>query len=171
MNTSSFLLLSITVLFPIIVYADQSMQKSDANSFPLTHGLDQTIVDINTIEWQPLKVEGLPDGAEISVLRGNLETGMSESVLRLPTGYHVPVHNHTSDEVYVWLQGTFTLILSDNRKVNFDGPAYINFPGSAPMHGLQCRSKSGCLLYLRYTRPFDIHYASNAAKSNDSRKE
>lgn len=158
-------LLSIIVLLPIVVCAEMTTKHPESYAHPYTFGPDQTIIDFNNIQWQPLQVEGLPAGADISVLRGNLETGMSESLLRLPNGYKVPMHNHTSDEVYVWLRGAFTLLSQHNKQVRFDGPAYINFPGNALMHALQCQAKNGCLLYLRYTRSFDIHYANNIPES------
>ena len=161
MRKSLLRILSTTVILPIAVCAEITTQHLDTNIQPLTltSGPDQTIVDFNTVQWQPLQVDGLPKGAEISVLRGNLETGFSESLIRLPNGYKVPMHNHTSDEVYVWIKGAFTLLSQNNKQVKFDGAAYINFPGNASMHALECRAKSGCLLYLRYTRPFDIHFA------------
>jgi hypothetical protein len=37
-------------------------------------GPDQTITDINKVEWQPLTLEGLPPGIEVAALRGDLAT-------------------------------------------------------------------------------------------------
>lgn len=152
-------------LLAIIFFVQTSFGETQAfqrgsNIAPLSFGSDQTIVDLSKIVWEPLKVKGLPKGAEIAVLRGNLETGFSESLLRLPPGYSVPNHNHTSDELYVWIQGPFTLTTQDNTETKFAGPAYINFPGNAPPHALKCGSASDCILYLRYSRPFDINYFS-----------
>jgi quercetin dioxygenase-like cupin family protein len=133
--------------------------EGDASNIkPLSFGHDQTIIDLNKITWSPLEVEGLASGAEIAVLRGDLGKDHSESVLKLPPGYVVRSHTHTSDELYVWISGSFTLIAHDGEEKRFDGPAYINFPGNAPPHGLKCGNKEPCLLYLRYSRPFDIKY-------------
>jgi hypothetical protein len=41
-------------------------------------GADQTIADVGKVEWQPLKLEGLPAGIEIAVLRGDLGKGGGE---------------------------------------------------------------------------------------------
>src|SRR3954451_23033498 len=65
-------------------------------------GDDQTIADIDKMEWAPLKLEGLPKGIEIAVLRGDLAKGGGEILLRTPPRYVVPNHSHISDEVYVW---------------------------------------------------------------------
>lgn len=132
----------------------------DSNNQRLSSGADQTIVDIEEVAWAPLEVEGLDPGAEIAVLRGDLGKAGSELLLRLPPDYRVPMHNHTSDEVYVWIKGAFTLITFDGKKTEFNGPAYISFPGNAPPHALVCGSNEACVLYLRYSRPFDIHYFS-----------
>lgn len=151
-----FLLATIFCVQPAFSGANNAIPGS--NLRPLSFGDDQTIVDLAKVVWEPLKVDGLPPGAEIAVLRGKLETGISESLLRLPRGYNVPNHSHTSDELYVWIQGAFTLTAHDKTETKFEGPAYISFPGNAPPHGLKCSSNKGCILYLRYSRPFDIKY-------------
>jgi hypothetical protein len=130
-----------------------------SNLNPLSFGSDQTIIDVEKIVWEPLKLEGLREGVEIATLRGDLAKGQAEILLRLPSGYTVPQHTHTSDEVYVWLEGAFTLVAHDGTRASFNGPAYLSFPGSAPPHGLECGPQGPCVLYLKYSRPFDIHYA------------
>ena len=59
------------------------------NKEPLSFGSDQTIIDLNKIEWSPLELEGFAAGAEIAILRGDLATA-GEAILRLPAGYTVP---------------------------------------------------------------------------------
>jgi len=126
---------------------------------------DQTIIDIGKIDWQPLKLEGLAPGAQIAMLRGDLDDAHGvELVLRLPPGYVVPVHNHVAEETYVWIKGAFTLTENDGTKTQFSGPAYISFPGNALPHGLKCGSQEACVLYLSYSRPFDIHYFSASGR-------
>lgn len=128
------------------------------NVNPLSFGKDQTIIDVTKAVWSPLKVEGLPQGADVAVLRGDLAKGEAEILLRLPPGYVVPNHSHTSDELYMWLSGAFALIAHDGTRTEFSGPVYISFPGNAPPHGLICGDNSPCVLYLKYSRPFDISY-------------
>ena len=124
------------------------------NNTPLSFGPDQTIIDLNKINWTPLVLEGFAEGAEIAVLRGALEHG-SELLLRTPPGYLIPNHNHTSDETYLWLRGDFTYVNGDDgRSAEMSGQGFISFPGNAPPHAIRCGSTS-CLLYLRYSRPFD----------------
>lgn len=129
-----------------------------SNVTPLSFGKDQTIVDVGKVVWSPLEVEGLPKGGEIALLRGDLGKGEAEALLRFPAGYKVPNHSHTSDELYMWISGAFTLIAHDGTRTAFAGPTYISFPGNAPPHGLECGEAAPCVLYLKLSRPFDIQY-------------
>lgn len=137
-----------------------------SNLQPLAFGADQTIVDLDKIVWSPLEVEGLAPGAEIAVIRGDLGKDQSESVLRLPPGYVIANHTHTSDELYVWISGEFTLVAHDGKEIAFRGPAYISFPGNAPPHAMKCGDKEPCLFYLKYSRPFDIIYPESSSESS-----
>lgn len=129
-----------------------------SNVHPFSFGKDQTIIDVSKVAWGPLNLEGLPKGAQIAVLRGDLSKGDAEILLRLPAGYKIPNHSHTSDEVYVWLSGAFTLVAYDGTRIQFAGPAFMSFPGNARPHGLECAASGPCVLYLKYSRPFDIKY-------------
>jgi quercetin dioxygenase-like cupin family protein len=132
--------------------------EAGSNRNPLSFGDDQTIVDLDKIVWGPLEVEGLAPGAEIATIRGDLGKDHSESIVRLPPGYVLRSHTHTSDELYLWISGSFTLIAHDGTETMVRGPAYISYPGNAPPHGIRCGNEEPCLFYLRYSRPFDIKY-------------
>lgn len=146
--------ISLIISFSSLVHS----HELGSNKKPLSYGKDQTIVDIDKVVWSPLKMEGLPDGAQFAVLRGDLSKGNSELILKLPAGYELPVHTHTSAETYIWISGAFEFISHDGQVTNYRGPAYISFPGNAPPHGMVCGKKAPCVFYLRYTRPFDIIY-------------
>jgi len=118
-------------------------------------GPEQVIANASRLEWAPLKLEGLPPGAEIVVLRGELSKGPSELLLRIPAHFTVPNHSHSSDETYVWHKGRFTYIAGDGHEQDFDGQAFIGLPPNTP-HALRC-GDDPCLLYLRYSGPFDWH--------------
>ncbi len=127
-----------------------------SNQKPIAFGADQVIVDFEKVTWEPLVVEGLDKGAQIAVIRGDLNKGGSEVVIKTPAGYQVAMHSHTSDETYVWLKGAYTLISEKGKKHKFSGPSFISFPGNAPLHALTCDAEDYCLFYIRYSRPFDV---------------
>jgi len=124
-------------------------------------GPDQTIADIGKMAWAPLHLDGLPDGLEIAVLRGDLTKGGGEIVLRTPPRYVVPNHSHTSDELYVWLKGAFTYVAADGARQSMQAPAFISLPGQTP-HALECGDEP-CVFYLRYGRPFDLQVHASTA--------
>src|SRR5436305_1654984 len=76
---------SIGILFA--GFAAASAQALAADPLPKgfsSFGPDQTIADVGKVDWQPLKLEGLPPGIEIATLRGDLAKGGAEILLRLP---------------------------------------------------------------------------------------
>jgi quercetin dioxygenase-like cupin family protein len=126
-----------------------------SNKQPLAFGADQTIIDLNKLTWEPLKADGVPPGPELAVLRGDGKAGGLEVLLRLPAKYTFPNHSHTSDEVYVWLKGSFTYIAADGTATPLSGQTYISLPGGVP-HALACGDEP-CVFYVRYARPLDLH--------------
>jgi quercetin dioxygenase-like cupin family protein len=127
--------------------------KVASNKHPLSFGKGQTIIDLQNVVWEPLKGEGIPPGVQIAMLRGDLAAGGGELLVRLPANYTFPNHSHTSDELYVWIQGNFTYIAEDGTATPLSRHAYISLPGNVP-HALKC-GKTPCIFYVRYPGPFD----------------
>jgi len=150
-NAASLLAGIIGLVVSVEVAAGENEPRKGFSAF----GPEQTIADASHLEWAPLKLEGLAPGAEIALLRGDLATGPSELLLRIPANFMVPNHSHSSDETYVWLKGPFTYIAGDGREQDFAGQAFIGLPPKAP-HALHCGTEP-CLFYLRYSGPFDWH--------------
>src|SRR5262245_30383477 len=120
---------------------------------PLSFWAEQTIIDLKKIVWEPLKGEGIPPGAKIATLRGDLAKGGGELLVYLPPNYPFPNHSHSSEELYVWIQGNFTYIAADGTATPLSGTTYISLPPEVP-HALRC-GKQACVFYVRYTGPFD----------------
>ena len=158
LNNFKFLVQLLMVISISMFISQVYAHELGSNKRPIAFGAGQTIVDVDKLVYEPLEVEGLPVGAEIAHIRGDLGKAGSESILRIPPGYHVPSHTHTSEELYMWISGAFTLISDKGEEQKFRGPAYISFPGNAPPHTLICGDKEPCIFYLAYTRPFDIIY-------------
>jgi quercetin dioxygenase-like cupin family protein len=127
--------------------------KVASNKQPLSFGTGQTIIDLQNVIWEPLKGEGIPPGVQIALLRGDLAAGGGELLVRLPAHYTFPNHSHTSDELYVWIQGDFTYIAADGTATPLSRHAYISLPANVP-HALKC-GKTPCVFYVRYPGPFD----------------
>jgi Domain of unknown function (DUF4437) len=140
----------------LVLLTPGSLRAADiiaSNKRPLSFGPGQTLIDLKKIVWEPLKGEGIPPGARIATLHGDLATGGAELLVYLPAHYTFPNHSHTSDELYVWIQGDFTYIAADGTATSLSGHTYIRLPGNVP-HALRC-GKTPCMFYVRYTGPFD----------------
>ena len=133
-----------------------------SNKHPLSFGPGQTLIDLKKIAWEPLKGEGIPPGARIATLHGDLAAGGAELLVYLPAHYTFPNHSHTSDELYVWIQGDFTYIADDGTATPLSGHTYIRLSGNVP-HALRC-GKTPCIFYVRYTGPFDYKIHAMPAK-------
>ena len=148
--------MSLPVLAPLLALAVASPVAAEyaTSSSPLSFATDQTIIDLNKVEWAPLELTGFDPGAEVAVLRGDLAHG-SELIIRVPAGYLIPNHNHTSAETYIWLKGAYTYIDGKGGySAPMSGQGFISLPGNTAPHAIVCGDEP-CLLYLRYPRPFD----------------
>jgi ChrR-like protein with cupin domain len=144
-----------TMLVSLLCTVPFAMAQQSPPKGIYSFGQDQTLADVGQMEWTPLKLDGFAPGIEIAVLRGDLAKGGAEILLRTPAKYLVPSHSHTSDEVYVWLKGSFTYVAAGGQRQRMDAPAYISLPGNAPPHAIECGDEP-CLFYVRYSRPFDL---------------
>ena len=123
-----------------------------ANGAIAAENTESIITDLSTVTWSPYP--GIPEGAELAVLRGDPATDFLEAVARLPAGYLFPHHYHTSRELLIFLEGNFTYIADDGTAQIFNTNAYLNLP-SGTKHSLRCGPKP-CLLYAQYDGPYDL---------------
>jgi quercetin dioxygenase-like cupin family protein len=156
-STTQVKSLSIILAVLLLILASfthgSAADKAASNKQPLSFGTGQTIIDLQKVVWEPLKGEGIPPGVQIAMLRGDLAAGGGELLVRLPANFTFPNHSHTSDELYVWIQGSFTYIAEDGTATPLSRHAYISLPGNVP-HALKC-GKTPCVFYVRYAGTFD----------------
>lgn len=113
---------------------------------------DGVVTSPPIMSWEPL--EGIQEGAEVSVLKEDPETGASEVLIRLPAGYLFPHHSHTSPEILFWSEGEFTYIADDGTQQSLGPNTYLNLPPGTK-HSVLC-GQHPCLVYARYDGPFDL---------------
>jgi hypothetical protein len=149
-------LVTVCLILALLLTPVASSSAADivaSNKRPLSFGPGQMIIDLKKIIWEPLAGEGIPRGVRIAKLYDDPAAGGSELLVYLPARSTFPMHSHTSDESYVWIQGDFTYIAADGTSTRLSGHTYIRLPGNVP-HALRC-GKTPCMFYVRYTGPFD----------------
>lgn len=113
---------------------------------------ESIITNLSTVTWSPYP--GVPEGAELAMLRGNSAIEPSEALARLPAGYLFPHHYHTSRELLLFIEGDFTYIADDGTTQTLEDKAYLNLPGGTK-HSVLCGDEP-CLLYAQYDGPYDL---------------
>ncbi len=95
-----------------------------------------------------------PKGCQIAVLHGNPAQPNADIFLRVPGGYKIPPHRHTSAERMV--------LVSGKLKVRYQGtPAAILRPGNYAFgpagmpHNATCLSVMPCTLFIAFEGPVD----------------
>lgn len=111
-----------------------------------------TILDAAELEW---KAPGsLPPGAEFHAVFENKETHAVQLLVRFPSGYELPAHSHTHDEVIVVVKGKLEIEAQGAKKTVGEG-GYAFLPAGVP-HVLRVRSWGKCLFTVSISGAFDI---------------
>ena len=105
------------------------------------------------LQWGPCPPI-FPKGCQIAVLHGNPAQPNADIFLRVPAGYKIPAHRHTSPERMV--------LVSGKLKVRYQGmpPAilrpgnYAYGPAGLPHNGT-CLSAVPCTLFIAFEGPVD----------------
>ena len=105
------------------------------------------------VKWGPCPAL-FPAGCRIAVLRGDPAKPNADVLLRVPGGYRIPPHKHTSAERMV--------LVSGNLRVRYQGAAarvltpgtYAYGPAGLP-HEATCTSRSRCTLFIAFEGPVD----------------
>jgi uncharacterized RmlC-like cupin family protein len=123
----------------------------------------------SNVTWGPAP-PSLPKGAEIAVLTGDpTKAGPFIIRLRLPAGYEIPAHHHSTTENVTVLSGSFHAGMGDKLdkkgSQGFEPGGFASLP--AKMNHFAWAS-SPTIIQIEAEGPFDIVYvnpADNPAKS------
>ena len=153
--------LSVLVLLTLITYglsqAQQATPTPEAEPTGMSAEADTLVyVRFNDIEWQPC--EGLP-GCEFFVLRGDQQTGPSETLWRLQPSLQIAAHWHTSPEHLIGLAGTMVDIGGNGQARTF-GPGDFIYAPSEAVHSLVCAGDETCVLYAYEELPLDFPFVT-----------
>ncbi len=123
-------------------------QYAQASEMPLTFRMDD-----KSIQWGPCP-DIFPKGCEISVLQGSPEKKNTDVFFKVPAGYSIPPHSHTSAEHMTLVSGVLEVKYKDADKVVLRPGAYAFGPAKHP-HEANCTSKDSCVLFISFDEPID----------------
>lgn len=113
-----------------------------------------------TLQWGPCPAV-FPQGCEIAVLHGDPARPNADVFLRVPAGYAIPSHFHTSAERMNLVSGRLQVQYQGSPAAMLDPGSYAYGPAKLP-HKASCLSDQQCTLFIAFEGPVDVEPFSGA---------
>jgi hypothetical protein len=95
-----------------------------------------------------------PAGCEITVLHGDPTRPNADVFLRVPGGYQIPPHSHTSAERMILVTGELNVQYQGAPAALLTAGEYAYGPAGLP-HQANCASTDACTLFIAFEVPVD----------------
>jgi quercetin dioxygenase-like cupin family protein len=105
------------------------------------------------LKWGPCPPI-FPAGCQIAVLHGDPSQPNADIYLRVPGGYTIPTHTHTSAERMVLTTGKLKVKYKGAKMTTLTVAEYAFGPAGLP-HVAKCVSKTPCTLFIAFEGPVD----------------
>jgi len=126
------------------------------SSAPVTHTVD------SSLQWGPCPAI-FPAGCQIAVLNGDPSKPNADVFLRVPAGYKIPAHSHTSPERMILVEGKLSVRYEGTPAAALTPGEYAYGPAGLP-HEATCRGKTSCTLFIAFEGPVDALPHTGALK-------
>lgn len=120
-----------------------------AQSAPITRSVT------SALKWGPCPAI-FPAGCQIAVLNGDPSKANADVFLRVPGGYTIPAHSHTSAERMVLVEGQLTVTYKGAAAARLTPGVYAYGPASLP-HEAKCAGSKPCTLFIAFEGPVDAN--------------
>jgi hypothetical protein len=105
------------------------------------------------LQWGPCPPI-FPAGCEIAVLHGDPAKPNADVFLRVPGGYQIPAHSHTSPERMVLIEGQLNVRYKGMAPELLTPGEYAYGP-AAMAHQATCLGANPCTLFIAFEGPVD----------------
>jgi quercetin dioxygenase-like cupin family protein len=95
-----------------------------------------------------------PPGCKIAVLHGNPAEPGADVFLRVPAGYTIPAHSHTSAERMVLVSGQLDVTYAGHPTTRLKRGDYAYGPAALP-HTAHCNGVESCTLFIAFNGAVD----------------
>jgi quercetin dioxygenase-like cupin family protein len=165
---SSFAVAFALAIATVAAYASDSAQQPGQMMASTNSAAPTGIAGLGATKWGP-PPPALPPGVKFAVMSGDpASNGFVSMRAKMPPGYTVPPHFHSSDEHVTVLSGTLLFAMADKvdpkAETAFKTCGY--FVAKANMHHY-ARTVSGAVVQIDLIGPFSITYLNPA---DDPRK-
>ena len=107
----------------------------------------------SALQWAPCPAI-FPKGCQIAVLNGDPAKPNADVFLRVPGGYAIPAHSHTSAERMILVEGKLTVRYKGAAAAVLTPGQYAYGPASLP-HEARCARGKSCTLFIAFEGPVD----------------
>ena len=111
------------------------------------------------LKWGPCPSIFTTPGCEITVLNGDPAKPNADAFLRMPGGYVIPPHRHTSAERMVLVRGEMRVRYSGSPETTLATGNYAYGPAGLAHEG-SCLSSVPCTLFIAFEGPVDAEAAA-----------
>lgn len=149
--SKSFLILSSLVLLTVSTLATGAERVIEAAS--------ARNIDDAKLQWGPCPAF-IPKGCEIAVLHGDPAKPNVDIFFKVPSGFTIPNHRHTSAERMVLVSGELEVRYEGQSPMTMKTGTYAYGP-AGKAHEATCAKGSACVLFIAFESPLDaIPYTS-----------
>jgi quercetin dioxygenase-like cupin family protein len=106
------------------------------------------------LKWGPCPAP-LPTGCELTVLHGDPARPNADVMLRMPGGYVIPPHRHSSAERMVLVSGQMEVKYQGSAAATLNAGNYAYGPPNVP-HRATCVGTAQCHLFVAFEGPVDV---------------
>lgn len=107
-----------------------------------------------TLKWGPCPAP-FPTGCELTMLHGDPAKPNADVLLRLPGGYIIPPHRHSSAERMILVSGQLQVKYQGAPAATLNAGNYAYGPASLP-HRATCVGTAQCHLFVAFEGPVDV---------------
>jgi len=144
-------------LFALIVIAACGERTTEAQApADTSSGAEAPLTQLASdpaLQWGPCP-DIFPAGCEITVLHGDPAQPNADVFLRVPGGYAIPPHSHTSAERMILVSGELNVHYQGADPVTLTAGEYAYGPAGLP-HDATCVGAQPCTLFIAFVGPVD----------------
>ena len=134
--------------------ADEAGQANKAEEAAATEApLARTVTD-TTLQWGACPPV-FPAGCETAVLHGDPAKPNADVFFRVPGGYAIPAHLHSSAERMILVTGRLDVKYQGAQAVTLNPGNYAYGPARVP-HKATCMAAEACTLFVAFEGPVDV---------------
>lgn len=133
--------------------AERAAEQEAGQAAPAEAPVVRTAGD-SSLKWAACP-EPFPAGCELTVVHGDAAKPNADVLLRVPAGYVLPPHSHSSAERMMLVSGRLDVRYKGAAEARLMPGTYAYGPAGLP-HSATCMAAEPCVLFVAFEGPVDV---------------